>query len=175
MWLSASHPSSFRFALLTSTKYQLPWFCSTSSLSPSLLSTSPLPEHGKSLSVSVHPLRSSIPACFCSSLCCQSSLIRRLLARLDHPYSLLGERKYSHAIPPVSIVVVEVCWTSVMTVLTFVSSILSTRLGPVKMCSSSLGERIAADAVRRSINRGINRQPMRPRVLLPSWSSLCRG
>ncbi|KAF9652846.1 hypothetical protein BDM02DRAFT_3126005 [Thelephora ganbajun] len=51
--------------------------------------------------------------------------------------SLLGERKYSHAIPPVSMVLAEVCWMSVMTVLTFVSSVLSTRYGPAKMCSSS--------------------------------------
>lgn len=49
---------------------------------------------------------------------------------------LLGERKYSHAIPPVSMLLAEVCWMSFMTVLTFLSSVLSTRIGPAKMCSS---------------------------------------
>lgn len=49
---------------------------------------------------------------------------------------LLGERKYSHAIPPVSMLLAEVCWVSFMTVLTFLSSVLSTRIGPAKMCSS---------------------------------------
>lgn len=71
-------------------------------------------------------------------------------------HSLLGERKYSHAIPPVSMVLVEVCWTGVMTVLTFVSSVLSTRHGPAKMCSSTPGKRSAADIVRRLTDKEIH-------------------
>ena len=77
------------------------------------------------------------------------SQITDRLVVLTIPRSLLGERTYSHAIPPVSMVLAEVCWTSVMTVLTFVSSVLSTRQGPAKMCSSSPGKLIAVDAVRR--------------------------
>jgi hypothetical protein len=73
-------------------------------------------------------------------------------------YSLFGERRYPHAIPPVSIVLAEVCWTSVMAILTFVSSVLSTQHGPAKMCSPSTGKRIAADAVRRSTNQEIHSQ-----------------
>lgn len=62
-------------------------------------------------------------------------------------HSLLGEREFSHAIPPVSTVMAEVGWTSVMTVLTFVSSTLSTQQGPVRMCSSTPGERSVVSAV----------------------------
>ncbi|KAF9792762.1 hypothetical protein BJ322DRAFT_74207 [Thelephora terrestris] len=50
---------------------------------------------------------------------------------------LLGERQYSHAIPPVSMLLSEVSWVTFMAVLTFVSSVLSTRLGPAKMCLST--------------------------------------
>jgi len=65
------------------------------------------------------------------------------------PCSLVGEREFSHAIPPVSMVLAEICWTSVMTVLTFVSSVLSTQHGPAKMCSSIPGQWSTLDAVRR--------------------------
>ena len=66
--------------------------------------------------------------------------------------SLFGERKYSHAIPPVSMVSVEVCWVSIMTVLSFLSSVLSTRLGPAKMCSSIPGKLGDPDVVRLLTN-----------------------
>ena len=55
-------------------------------------------------------------------------------------------------------VLAEVCWTSVMTVLTFVSSVLSTRHGPARMCSSDSGKWIAADADRRLADREIHSQ-----------------
>ena len=61
--------------------------------------------------------------------------------------SILGESKFSHAIPPVSVVSAELCWMTFMTFLTFLSSVLSTRIGPAKMCSSIPGEPNDPDAV----------------------------
>lgn len=66
--------------------------------------------------------------------------------------SLLGERKYSHAIPPVSMVLAEVCWVTFMTMMTFLSGVLSTRLDPAKMCSLITGRLRDADAVRNFTN-----------------------
>lgn len=126
--------------LLLTTEHQSSCFCSTPWPSPSLPSTSLPPEHGNTLSALARLLPSSIPAYFCSSLCCGSSPIHQSLLIFIVPCSLLGERKYSHAIPPVSMVLVEVCWTTIMTVLTFVSSVLSTRYGLTDMCPSTLRE-----------------------------------